>query len=72
MSTRKKVIVEYEDSSGTIFDANGMNVGTWHNLEHFGEPDAQGGSMKPRDLIALKEAGFTAEDLVTMRDGGVI
>jgi len=70
MSNGKKVIVEYDEVSGNLFDATGLQIATWCNLQHFGEPGET--TLKPRDLVALKDAGFTAEDIVIMREGGVI
>lgn len=65
----KRVIVQYEESSGNIFDRNGTLITAWHGLEHMGEPE---NGSNVRDLIKLKEAGFTAEDIVAMKEGGVL
>lgn len=70
MSDRKKVIVEYDESTGQICDAIGTPIFTWPGLQHFGE--AQDSGVSVRDVIKLKEGGFSAEEIVTMRDGGVL
>ena len=64
-----KVIVEYDQVTGEIKDKSGMTIGSWFELEHFGSPDEPN---KVRDIIKLKDAGFTAEDIVTMKEGGLL
>ena len=65
----KKVILNYDESSGVISDKFGTQVGNWLDLQSLGEP-SDGANV--RDLIKLKEAGFTAEDIVAMKEGGVL
>ena len=65
-----KVIIEYDQLNGTMYDKAGAMIGTWHALDHFGTPDDQGATV--RDLIKLKEAGFSAEEIVAMKEGGVL
>ena len=63
-----KVVVEYNAETGEIKDAVGMYVGSFFGLESFEIPK----ESNVRDLIKLKEAGFTAEDLVQMKEGGLL
>lgn len=72
MGDRKKVVLEYDEVSGEIYSKDGINVGSWMNLVHFGEHDDQGGTIPVREVVKLKEAGFTAEDIVTMFDAGAL
>lgn len=65
----KRVILNYDESSGVISDKLGTEVGNWFDLQSFGEPS---GEPNVRDLIKLKEAGFTAEDIVALKEGGVL
>lgn len=64
-----KVIVEYNESNGELTDAKGMVVGNWMGLDSFPEQEPETGL---RDLIKLKDAGFTADDIVAMKEGGVL
>lgn len=70
MSDLKKVVVEYDESTGQVYDAIGTPIIMWAGLQHFGE--AQDSGVSVRDVIKLKEAGFSAEEIVTMKDGGVL
>jgi len=68
MITKKKIILEY-GHDGSIFDASGTMITTWQNLEHFGEHEDK---ASIDDLVKLKEAGFTSEEIVEMKKKGVI
>lgn len=66
-----KVIVNYDDVTGQITDESGQIVGAWFDLRY--EPVLETVSATEiNDLVKLKEAGFTVEELVNMRDGGLI
>lgn len=65
-----KVIFEYDPSTGNLTDRDGCVYTVGMNMNHFGDPAEQGTTV--RDLIKLKEAGFSAEEIVQMKDGGVL
>lgn len=64
---RKKVMIEYEPDTGNIYDKNGLMVMSYHNLQHFDEEPTPVSS-----ITKLAEAGMTAEDIVTLKKGGVL
>lgn len=67
--SREKVVVEYDASTGDIFGVGeSVPVTNWLGLKT--EPVVD----KPdvRDLIKLKEVGFSAEEIVEMRNGGLL
>lgn len=66
-----KVILNYDDETGQITDRSGQILITWLNLRY--EPVLETVSATEiNDLVKLKEAGFTVEELVNMRDRGLI
>lgn len=65
----KKIVIEYDETTGNMVDASGMCIGNWTEVKPFDEIDRQ---STVRDLIKLKDAGFSADDIVTMKEGGVI
>lgn len=58
-----KVILDYDQSTGSIKDKDGLIVATWSNL------NCEKAEKKAYidELIKLKEAGFTVEDIVELR-----
>ena len=66
-----KVIVDYDASTGQITDKSGQIVATWFDLRY--EPVLETVSAtEVNDLVKLKEAGFTTEEMVNLRDRGLI
>ena len=66
-----KVIVDYDASTGQIKDQSGQIVATWFDLRY--EPVLETVSAtEVNDLVKLKEAGFTTEEMVNLRDRGLI
>lgn len=64
-----KVTIDYDSTTGAMTDKRGTLVGTWVGLEHFGDAEKKD---IVRDLIKLKEAGFTADEIVAMKEGGLL
>jgi len=61
-----KVIVEYEPNSGNITDSTGCLVGTFFSLKPFDEDQKSNATIG--ELVKLKEAGFTVDEIVTLKD----
>lgn len=66
-----KVILNYDPATGQISDANGQSISCWFDLRY--EPVLETVSTtEVNDLVKLKEAGFTTEEMVNLRDRGLI
>lgn len=65
-----KVVIDYDPASGNMTDAKGAYVGSWMGLESFGEELSTNDPVE--DIVKLKNSGFTAEDIVAMKKGGVL
>ena len=64
-----KVVVEYDPVTGTISDNEGTYIGCWVGLKHFEEGLSNSGVEV---LIKLKDAGYTAEEVVQLKMGGLL
>ena len=67
--SREKVVIEYDKSTGDIYGIGESHPATtWLGL------NVESVQNKPevRDLIKLKEAGFSAEEIVEMSKGGLL
>lgn len=64
-----KVTLDYDPASGQLTDKSGSLVGTWVNLQPV---DDSVKKLTPAEAIQLREAGFTAEDLVELRKRGLL
>lgn len=66
-----RAVIEYDMATGMMHDANGALVGTWAGLKPFpmegGESDS-----KVEKVVALKNAGFTTDDILTLTKEGVV
>ena len=62
-----KVIFDYNEATGFITGKNGMTVYMMGMLPFESEPQ----SSKVDDLVKLKAAGFTAEEIVLLNHSGI-
>lgn len=65
-----KVVIEYDPATGNMTDAKGAYVGCWMQLESFGNELTVSDPVE--DIVKLKNSGFTAEDIVALKKGGVL
>jgi len=67
-----KVVLNYEKKTGQITDANGDPICTWEDLKPFPIQSAKPAIPLPvrqsplGDIIRLKEAGFTTEQIIQL------
>tara|TARA_R110000803_G_C11989465_1_gene321801 strand:+ start:22131 stop:22319 length:189 start_codon:yes stop_codon:yes gene_type:complete len=61
-----RIILEH-DSSGNIIDSQGFILGN-HPTGKGYEPE----SLSVKDVLALKEAGFSSEEIIEMRKAGAL
>ena len=62
----KKVVLEYDTSTGGLTDARGVCAGVYMGLESF---EYEGGNG---DVIELVKLGATCEDIIKMKHAGLI
>ncbi len=63
----KKVTLNYDEATGQLIDALGINVGVYMGIKSV-ETDALGVSS----VIKLKDAGFDADEIVKMYKEGLL
>ena len=66
----KIVKVEYEEGTGAVYDRTGNLIGTWQDLQPF--PDNDKSNIAIDDVVKLKEAGFTSEEIIELKKKEVI
>ena len=71
-----KIILNYDESTGTLTDKHGNIVGSWPRLD-IEEPPLEDllptiPTLSVGDLVTLKSAGFTTADIVELILKGVV
>ena len=61
-----KIILEYNNETGQLIDKNGIYVGIYVGIVPFDD------STTVDTIIKLKEAGFSANDIIEMNARGVV
>ena len=72
----KKVILQYDDVTSQVFDMNGAMICTWVGLD-YDEVGAQGDQAEvsvdtDSTPVKLAKQGMSADELVKLREAGVI
>ena len=69
----KKIVLEYDEGSGEIKDAVGVVAGFYVGLVGF-EEDAQKPQTQSKvsEIVNLKTSGFTAQEIIELKQGGMI
>ena len=68
----KKYIVYYNESSGSIEDRTGAYLGVFSTALEEVKEDKGLGKLRIEDAIALKEAGFSQEEITELHKKGTI
>lgn len=63
---RKKIVLEYEDTNGFVYDANQIYIGSNLTLKSFDTTDEKSG-VPIDDLVKLRNAGFTTEEIIELK-----
>ncbi len=61
------VILKYDTETGNITDANDMYCGCNLSLKALRAPDAEQTSTPIEDLVKLRNAGFTTDEIVELK-----
>lgn len=63
---RKKIILEYEDTNGFVYDADQIYIGSNLTLKPFEITDEKSG-VAIDDLVKLRNAGFSTEEIIELK-----
>lgn len=65
----EKIVLEYDSESGELMDVNDIHLGYMTGLTGF-KPEKQKTDVGA--LVSMKDAGFTAEEIMQMKREGLI
>ena len=65
-----KIILEYNESTGEINDYNGTFLGSFIGAKGFTYTEEENTTLKT--ITTLKSNGFEVEDIVKLKDAGLI
>ena len=63
---RKKIVLSFDDSTGFVYDANEIYIGSNLQLKPFEVTDEKSG-VPIDDLVKLRNAGFTTEEIIELK-----
>jgi hypothetical protein len=63
---KKKIVLNYDDTNHMVYDANDMYVGSLATIEPFEMTEAKQG-VNIDDLVKLRNAGFTTEEIIELK-----
>ena len=63
---RKKIVLEYDASTGFVYDSVNCYIGTNLSLKPFEDHDGDR-SVPIDDLVKLRNAGFTTEEIIELK-----
>lgn len=67
MMSKKLVVLQHDTEIGEVKDASGNYVGNIQNVSSF-----EYKQISAEDLIKLKDAGYSINDIVQLRDAGLL
>jgi hypothetical protein len=65
-----KIVLGYDPILGNILDKNGVHLCTFYNLQDHEQEEKTG--VDVNQLVKLKVAGFTVDEIVALKDRGLI
>jgi len=68
----EKILLEYDEGAGLLLDKNGNQVYGAVNLEGFEQEDLKAQPNNVSELVNLKTNGFTTEEIIKMKQGGIL
>jgi len=66
----KKVIINYDEATGSVHDTNGTFIFTYPGL--IAEDAAKDGKDSTEELVKLKNAGFTCDEIIALKKHDLI
>lgn len=62
---KKKIVLNYDDTNGMVYDANEAYIGCNLSLKPFQVTDVKSG-VPIDDLVKLRNAGFTTDEIIEL------
>jgi hypothetical protein len=63
---RKKIVLEFDESNGMVYDANQIYIGSNLSIKPFDATDEPRG-VPIDDLVKLRNAGFTTDEIIELK-----
>ena len=63
----ERIVLEV-DSSEMVYDANGLSLGCWTGIKGFDDNS----KAKIKAVLKLREAGFSAEEILEIKQCGLL
>lgn len=63
---KKKIVLNFDDTTGMVYDANEIYIGCNLTLKSFDATDAKSG-VPIDDLVKLRNAGFTNDEIIELK-----
>lgn len=64
---RKQIILDWDTDNGFIYDAQNTYIGSSLTLRPIHEVEQTSGTAAIDDLVKLRNAGFTTEEIIELR-----
>jgi hypothetical protein len=64
---RKKIVLNYDASTGFIYDANDVYIASNLTLTPFDDIADQKSGVAIDDLVKLRNAGFTTDEIIELK-----
>lgn len=68
----KKVLLNYDEAGGNIYDGNGNFVCVYTGVLNPVEPENQQTKSSIDEIIALNKAGFSAAEIIELKQSRLI
>lgn len=63
---KKKIVLNYDDTTHMVYDANELYIGCNSSIKPFEMAEAKQG-VDIDDLVKLRNAGFTTEEIIELK-----
>ncbi len=63
---KKKIVLNFDDATGFIYDANDLYIASNLSLKPFDSIDGKS-SVPIDDLVKLRNAGFTTDEIIELK-----
>lgn len=67
-----KIILEYTPSTGNITTKDDVYIGCYAGLEHLKLEEKSSTDVDVNQLVKLKDAGFSVDEMVALKDRGLL
>lgn len=64
---KQKVVLDYDPQTGELNDVHGTRIAVWSSLDSYPYSDPMKATIDVEELISLKEAGFSTNDIIRIK-----